>query len=136
MRVGPRLLLAEQSPAPWLHFTVEDESGAVLELIAPDVDVLYTFLRGLAALLPLQAQQRYGELAWARARLIVKTFAGRQGLTYAQAWTQIIVEAAASAATFTPSRLSLAVSLAPKRTPGEVPSPSKRGGKGSKRKST
>ena len=79
--------------------------------------MLYVFLCGLAALIPAAARPRLGELAWARARLIVRTFAARQGLTDAQAWTQIIVEAAASAATFTPSRL--AGSVAPPRpTPG------------------
>ena len=57
-----------------------------------------------------------------RARLIVTRLAERQGLTYVQAWTQIIVEAAASAATFTPSRMALSspagmgVMTSPKRS--------------------
>ena len=72
--------------------------------------MLYRLLRGLAALVPAEARPRLGELAWVRARLIVTRLAERQGLTYVQAWTQIIVEAAASAATFTPSRMALAPS--------------------------
>ena len=109
LRVGPRLHPAP-SQAPWLHLGIETTSDGELELIAPDADVLYSLLRGLAALVPAEARPRLGELAWVRARLIVTTLAERQGLTYVQAWTQIIVEAAASAATFTPSRMALSLS--------------------------
>ena len=108
LRVGPRLHPAP-SQAPWLHLGIETTSGSELELVAPDADVLYSLLRGLAALVPTEARPKLGELAWVRARLIVTRIAERQGLTYVQAWTQIIVEAAASAATFTPSRMALSL---------------------------
>ena len=108
LRVGPRLHPVPVQ-TPWLHFGIEAGDGQ-LELVAPDAHVLYSVLRGLAALVPARARPRLGELAWARARLIVSTLGEHQGLTYVQAWTQIIVEAAASAATLTPSRMSLSLS--------------------------
>ena len=127
MRAGPALLPTPAgAETPWLHLSLESDSMPPLELIAPDANALFVLVRGLAALLPPRALPRLGEVAWARARLIVRAVAERQRLTYVQAWTQIIVEAAAGAATATPSRLAHALEKEARATPTlTLKSPSK-----------